>query len=206
MSLSKKSIYPFFETICVLEGKIQHPQAHELRYEKTYRAAFGKTPASSLLHQVVVPEKFKTGRVKLKVAYNENEQSVSFSAYPYRPIQTLQCVEAPGMDYSFKFSDRSKINLLFEQRGDCDDILITKKGVITDTSYANICLTDGEKWFTPERPLLEGTARHTLIRTKQLVEKEIHVNQLNDFRGFKLINAMRSFSEEIEFPIDQIIR
>ena len=37
-----------------------------------------------------------------------------------------------------------------------DEILITRNGLLTDTSIANIALFNGKEWHTPKHPLLKG--------------------------------------------------
>ena len=48
-----------------------------------------------------------------------------------------------------------------------------KNGRLTDTSYSNIALFDGNRWVTPAHPLLKGTMRQSLIDKGLLKEKGI---------------------------------
>ena len=41
---------------------------------------------------------------------------------------------------------------LKKQQGDCDEILIIRDNHLTDTSYTNVALYDGQQWFTPLYP------------------------------------------------------
>ena len=62
-----------------------------------------------------------------------------------------------ALDYAFKYEDRSALMRLTRQKGICDDILITKDGFITDTSYSNVVLENSEGLFVPHTYLLNGT-------------------------------------------------
>jgi len=99
-------------------------------------------------------------------------------------------VEDNNIKYNYKYYDRSKINELFEQKGECDDILIVKKGFVTDTSFANIIFCDEGKWITPSTPLLPGTTRQRLIENKTIFEKEILAKNLYNFKKIRIINSM----------------
>ena len=59
---------------------------------------------------------------------------------------------------------------LMELRGDKDDILIIKNGKVTDTSYANVVLSDKEgKCITPNSTyLLHGTRRASLLKSGKI--------------------------------------
>ena len=46
-----------------------------------------------------------------------------------------------------------------------------KQGLLTDTSIANIALSDGTHWYTPAHPLLKGTKRAALLEEGILQEK-----------------------------------
>lgn len=111
-------------------------------------------------------------------------------------MKGLQCVEAPEVNYDHKLFDRSSLNDLFNAKGVCDDVLILQHGWVRDTSYANICFWDGKDWLTPKKPLLYGTARARLLHEKKLAVAVIHINDLYQFKGFKLINAMREFDHD----------
>ncbi len=201
----KKFTYPFFETLCVIDGVIQHVDYHEKRYRLTYKHHYGTLPETSLIDDLVVPSSWSSGRVKLKICYNQKEKNAVFSSYPYLPINSLQCIEAPDLNYNFKFFDRRALIDLFNAKGSCDDVLILQAGWVRDSSYANICFWDGKEWFTPKTPLLCGTMRAQLLHEKKLVLADIHLQDLNQFKGFKLINAMRDFERDPLCKMNKIL-
>lgn len=104
-------------------------------------------------------------------------------------------VECDDINYQYKYYNRSKINELFQQHENCDDILIVKNEFVTDISYANIVFWDGDKWITPSTPLLHGTKRQKLINQKIITEKEIKLSDLHLFEKARIINAMIDLEE-----------
>jgi len=205
MNLSKKYTYPLFESIAVHDGVIQHEQWHQKRFIKSYQGVYNCSPNHSLLEGVEVPEVYRVGHVKLRISYNQDESFVEFQNYEPKQIQSLRLVDGDELNYQFKFQDRTTLNKLFEQRKTCDDILIVKNKLITDSSYANIVFYDGEHWLTPKLPLLDGTARARLLSEGLIKEAEITVSDLASYGAFKLINAMRDFEKVKEGKVKDII-
>lgn len=82
-------------------------------------------------------------------------------------------------------------------------ILIVRNNHLTDTSYTNIALYDGEQWFTPSTPLLCGTMRQRLLDCGLLQEREIMVSDIPKYQYISLFNAMIPLGEVI-LPVDKI--
>lgn len=112
------------------------------------------------------------------------------SEYHVKPIRSLRLVTHDTIDYSHKSTDRSQLNALYRQRGDADDVLVVKNGLITDTWYANVALLKGDQWYTPASPLLKGTKRAQLIHDGKLVETDVTPDKLDDYSQISIINAM----------------
>lgn len=205
MNSSKKSIYPLFETLCVFNGQIQQPELHQQRYQNSCKTYYGQDPTEDLLQGISIPPAFQAGHVKLKLWYTCNRREAQFSIYPYPPLQQLQCVEAPAIDYGLKYSDRSAIDALGKYKGKCDDVLILQQGAVRDASYANICFWTGQQWVTPQEPLLAGTMRQHLLDTGQIYPAAITTDDFSAFTHFKLINAMRNFKQDTPQPMHQIL-
>lgn len=122
--------------------------------------------------------------------YGESIKEITYSRYHRKSIKSLKLVSDNSIDYHCKFQDRSHINDLYAQRGDCDDIIIVKDGMLTDCSYSNLALLKDGKWFTPIDCLLRGTRRQQLIDQGRLAEKKIVVEDLQEYDCVSLINAM----------------
>ncbi|GAB2478031.1 aminotransferase class IV [Algoriphagus taiwanensis] len=189
-------MYPLFETLCLLEGQIRHAEWHERRFAHSYFREFGRLPSFSLLEGVCIPEEFQKGKNRLRILYNSEGTKAEIEPYQTAPLNRLRLIEAPEIDYSLKWRDRSALDQLKQQRGDADDVLILQHGAIRDTSYCNVVFFDGKDWLTPATPLLEGTARARLIAEGKIVPQELTLSDLPKMQGFRLINALREFEEE----------
>ncbi len=180
----------FFETIRIEDGHVFHLDYHTKRLHTTIFEHFG-------IHSSIDLQKFieppKSGVYRCKVIYTDRIENISYFPYERRAICSLRCIEANWLEYPYKYLDREAIDMLFLQRGESDDILIVKEGLITDTSIANVALFDGEKWWTPKTPLLPGTTRQRLLEEGRIYPKDIPVNTLGSFRKIALLNAMIGF-------------
>jgi 4-amino-4-deoxychorismate lyase len=185
-----------FETIRIYNGLIMYPEWHEARMNLSRQEVWNLHEPLLLSEIVNVPEEWKTGLVQCNVNYGPEIKSVTFKTYIKRQVKSLKLIECNDIDYHLKRADRSILDDLFSCKGDCDEIIIIKKGFITDTSISNLIFFNGENWFTPKFPLLKGTCRQRLLNEGKIYEKKIKVESLWQFIGLKLINAMRLPDEE----------
>jgi len=197
-------MYPLFETIKIIDGIAQNLDWHQSRYEFACNRMYGKKSEIIIADSLSIPEKYSTGKIKLRFSYNENSFSLDFSCYIPKKIQSLKLVEDSKIDYSLKYSDRKAIDNLFQMRGECDDILIVKETRITDCSFANVVFYNGTDWETPNSPLLKGTCRERLLSEKKIIEKGITVNDLPGYTELKLINAMMDIEDQEALDISAI--
>ncbi|MBK7098290.1 MAG: aminotransferase class IV [Sphingobacteriales bacterium] len=197
-------MYPLFETICINNGLLMHGKWHEQRFESAYRIYYGKNPAYRLFDEIEIPEVCNRGLFKLRISYNEFSKITEVEKYTIKDIRTLKLVEDNLINYNLKLTDRTQLNHLFSKRGDCDDILIVKNGLVTDSLYCNIVFSDGSGWFTPSAPLLRGTAGARLIAEGRISEKTITADDILSYRYFKLINAMRDFDRIDTVEVENI--
>lgn len=196
----------FIETICVLDGVARHLPLHQERMDATLRHHFGRcVPSvnlSSLLNDVPPTE----GKVKVRVVYGKDGvEEITHAPYRMRSVRSLKMVCADDADYRFKCTDRGDIERLYALRRDCDDILVVRRGLLTDTSFTNIALFIGHQWFTPAHPLLEGVMRRNLIDARQLVEAELTPADLHRAERVSLLNAMISLGELVVSPSQVIV-
>ncbi|MFT7860696.1 MAG: aminotransferase class IV family protein [Sulfurimonas sp.] len=191
--MSKK----YLETIKILDQKIYNLTYHQKRVEKTIGEGFLD------LGSIIKPPKDKR-LLRCRIVYNQKEYTIEYIPYEKREVNTITLVFDDEIEYSRKYADRAAIERLFAQRDGCDEILIVKNGLLTDTSIANIALFDGEKWLTPKTPLLEGTMRAKLLDEKEIVPADIHYKDLQNFKKLALLNAMIDF-DIIRKNIEDII-
>lgn len=199
-------MYPLFETLCIDNGRICNAEWHCRRFETSYSSLYRHCPTYSLLDNTHIPSEYRTGRFRLRISYNESSTKTEIEPYITKDITRLKVwAVAPSFDYSLKYTDRSVLNYLFSQRGDCDDVLIIKNGMVTDTSVCNIVFFDGQKWITPSTPLLCGTARARLLTDGTIEERPIAESDIHKFEAFRLINALRHFDTVATTTTDNII-
>ena len=191
----------FIETIRIEDGKAVNLGFHNYRFNRTRRDIFEcNLPVN--LADYIQPEEY-IGRTKCRVEYREEVEKVEYIPYTIRPVESLRIVTSDGLDYIYKSSNRQKLDELFKQKGEADDILIVRDGFLTDTSMANIALWNGEQWETPEVPLLEGSMRAFLLAKGMIVPAAIRPQDLSRYSQIRLFNAMIGFGE-IEFSVENI--
>jgi 4-amino-4-deoxychorismate lyase len=189
-------MYPLFESIKVVDGQFINLQWHQRRVNKSRSSLIGTSDQLQLSSVLEVPDQYRKGVVKCRVSYGERLGPVLYSNYIKKSVTRLQLVKSPWFDYKAKYENRSILNRLYQLRGTCDDVVISINGRVTDTSYSNILLFDGSTWYTPARPLLEGTQRAKLLSNGVVEEAEVAVSELGDFKKLVLINAMLEFEPE----------
>lgn len=191
------------ETIRCQDGQLDNLHYHQERLMRSRRELLG-LQGGIRLEDIHPPGEARQGLFKCRVIYAEKIETVEFLPYLFRPVNSLKLVDCGQLSYSYKFADRKAIDKLFRLRGRADDVLFLRRGLLTDTSYANIALFDGEKWFTPARPLLAGTRRAALIEAGLLLPDHIHAADLPHFRELRLINAMSRLEDERTVPLNHI--
>jgi len=197
-------MYPLFETIRILNGKAENLRGHQARMDRSHMALFRKKNSRKLEEIVIAPDEFRKGIVKCRFMYNQTSHRLEFTAYKPRKVRTLKLVNGDHLEYSLKYTDRSDIHKLLETKAASDDILISKHGLISDTSYTNIVFYNGRDWVTPATPLLEGTCRNRLLEANKITVETIRREDLYKYKYFRLINAMLPFEEEENLEMDFI--
>ncbi|MEN8158025.1 MAG: aminotransferase class IV family protein [Bacteroidota bacterium] len=188
-------MFPFIETIKLLDGELKNLSWHQERLERTRFEVLGLDEHPELLLEIPVPDGLDRGLFKCRVLYGEVIERIEYEPYYHPDIHSLKLVRSDSISYGYKSADRSDLDALYAQKGDCDDILIVKNGCITDSYFANVALFDGTHWHTPDTPLLKGTMRAFLLEEGVLTEARIKENELGDFQKIRLINAMNSLDE-----------
>ncbi len=197
-------MYHLFETISIRNSVAENLKWHQLRLESSYLALFGQSPDFSLETVLEIPDECRNGHFRCRVDYDRKIREIRFTSYHKKAIKSLKLVEDNQIDYRYKFSDRQHLDKLFEMRGNCDDVLIVKNGLISDTSFANVILWDGLRWITPSEPLLPGTCRARLLENGLISEANIKATKLNLFKELRLINALRGLDDMESIPVRNI--
>ncbi len=194
-----------FETIRMQDGVLQNLEYHNSRLNQSRKELFDISDSIDLEQLIQIPSACKQGLYKCKVIYGKKEvKRCDFEAYQPRVIKSLRLIEDNRISYQYKYTNRGNLNQLLTRRERFDDILIIKKGFVTDTSYSNIIFFDGTHWLTPSSPLLRGTMRSFLLENKLISETEIRVTELKQFQKARLINAMNPLESGKDIKIEKI--
>lgn len=194
----------FIETICIRNGEPERLSWHNTRLNRTRKEVFNLDAEIDLTNNLNIPAEAKNGLFKCRVTYRETIDKVECEPYSMRAVHSLRLVNADDVDYRYKYANRENLQDLFSQRGDADGVLLVKNGFITDTSYANIVFRKGDKWFTPDTPLLPGTRRACYLKDSKIEAIPIQPEMLSEFDETRIINAMISLEESPTIPIENI--
>ena len=192
------------ESICVKDGKVRNLAFHQERMDRSRQILFhanDKCLLSDHLKAISIPSH---GTFKIRVLYNEEITHIECHPYTIRLQESFQLIEDAALSYAMKYVDRSAFDE-WQQRYPGKEIIITQNGFITDATYANLAFYDGKDWLTPQTFLLEGTMRQSLIEKGMLKPCSIRREDLQYYKGFKLINAMMSLEESPFYAIGQIV-
>lgn len=183
----------YFETIKCFDEDVLNLEYHKKRIADT----IGK---NINLEEYIYPPTNQL--LKCKVIYNSDEiLDINYSAYKSRTIKSFRPVYCDDIEYKYKSTNRKKIDELYEQKKGADEIIIIKNGLVTDTSIANIAILIDDIWYTPKKPLLEGTTKNRYIKDGILKEKDIDMTILKSAKKIALLNAMIDFRILEEYQI-----
>jgi 4-amino-4-deoxychorismate lyase len=192
------------ESIYLNDGVFRNLSYHEARMTKSWYEVFKKERVVELAH-ILTGMKFPSkGFYKTRIIYDTEIRKIEFVPYVVNPIRSLKFIHCDTISYEHKYQDRSSLHSLYEQRQEADDIVIIKKGFITDTYYANIIFKKDQVWYTPKHYLLNGTMRQYLLDSGLIVEGEININNYKQFNSCKMINSMLGMDGD-EIPIGSIV-
>lgn len=192
------------ETIKCKDGELHNLGFHQSRFDAARARHFPEASKLNLVERVQVPQEFREGLYRCRVLYSEEIDKIEFHPHQIRKVHSLRLVEDNAIAYPYKYSDRSGLDDLFEKRASCDDVLIVKKGCITDSYYANAVFFDGRQWWTSDTPLLPGTQRARLLAEGKVSACRITVNDLSKYEKVGLVNALQDMDDMPVVPIGSI--
>lgn len=189
----------FIESLKLLDGQLFRLTHHQKRIVRTFKIHFSEAipfQLEEIVKGLQLPEK---GLYKIRILYTDKIENIEIQPYIPRIIKNLKLVNTSSDASFFKSEIRDIINDALTKKGECDDILMVNKGLLTDSSYANIALFDGKEWFTPRKPYLYGTNRDALIDKGLIIEKDIPAQSIYDYKKIRIFNALVEFGDvEIE--------
>ncbi|PHO13864.1 branched-chain amino acid aminotransferase [Malaciobacter marinus] len=175
----------YFETIKCEDYEVFNLSYHNKRIAKTIARNFDLSEYISPLNEKLL---------RCKVIYNSDEIiDIKYFEYRKKEIKNFKIIKNDKIEYSKKYLNRDSLNKLFEQKESCDEIMIFKNSLLTDTSIANIAIFYDNSWITPKKPLLNGTTRQRYINSGFIKEADITLAMLKNAKKIALLNAMIDF-------------
>lgn len=198
--------YPLFETVAIIDGKIQNIFYHQQRMNNAFIHYFKQDNNFALSEMINIPEEYQKGLVRCRIDYNTKECQVQFFHYIPKAIKTFQCVYVENFDYQFKYTDRLELEQL--KQTVCDEIILVNNGFISDCSIGNLLFLKQGKWYSPNHYLLKGTQMSYLLDEQKISLVDIPVEALFDYEQIMVINALNPFDLKRAVPITsgQILR
>jgi 4-amino-4-deoxychorismate lyase len=194
------------ETIKIENRLICNLEWHNARLNNSRNALLGLRESLDLATIIKLPDDLGNGTYRCRVLYGLEIDEIQFIPHQDRLVRNLRMIHCNDIEYGFKYADRSRLDKLFEMRGDCDEILIVKDGYITDTSISNIVFRQPDGWWlTPVTPLLKGTMRTYLLETGQIAEAVIRPEDLPLFTEARMINCMMDLESSPAIQMDRIV-
>lgn len=177
----------YFETIKCEDFEIFNLEYHNKRVANTIGLNLN-------LQEYVYP--ISNELLRCKVIYDkEGIVDVLYFPYKKREIKSFKIIFDDQIEYSKKYFDRTQLDELFSKRENCDEVIILKNGIVTDTSIANIAIFYENTWISSKNCLLKGTTKARFIEEKKLIEKDITLEMLKNASKLALMNAMIGFDE-----------
>jgi 4-amino-4-deoxychorismate lyase len=197
----------FVESIKYLNGIHFNLEYHQARLNRTCRHFYPEAMGIDLSEALASPSVPADDQLyKCRVLYADKILDIVYEPYHPRVINQYYLAVCPAeFDYSHKTVDRTFFENARKRLKDDEDYIYIQNGRITDTSFANIVLTDGEKFFTPANTLLKGTKRAFYLGNGLIIEEEIKVRDLLRFKSLIAINAMMDIESSKSFSCDKLL-
>ncbi|HOA07083.1 MAG TPA: aminotransferase class IV [Spirochaetota bacterium] len=188
----EKYPFRFIETVRIENGILCNFESHNARIASTFAKYF---PLSDpfVIKDIQLDSVPVKGKYKLRIVYSGDDRNISVEKYAVKKIRSVLAVECSDAEYSFKHEDRSLFSFL--KNNDFDEIIVLKKGMVTDSSFSNLAFYDSGKWYTPEKFLLNGTMRQKLLADKIIYEKKIPAEDIKKYEKISFINSMLDLGE-----------
>ena len=197
---SEKFIYQFLESIRIEYGKVLLLSLHQRRVDQTFRYFFPNVKPIQLGKIIDTSSCRHLPIVKCRITYSATKTEVKFIPYDQKSIHRIVSIDS-SISYPFKFQDRSEWQELSKKVKQDEEVLITTKGRIRETSYTNVLLFKDGEWLTPQYPIFYGVMRTYVLTHGLAKEADLYLDDLNRCEKIKLINAMMPFDSCITLSL-----
>jgi 4-amino-4-deoxychorismate lyase len=198
-------MFQFIESICCENKQLRNLEFHQTRFDRTRHDNFSDSQPIVLENIIQFPADLTNEKYKVRIVYDREIQSIEFQPYTIKEINSIRLYEIdPKINYTYKYLDRWFFDEYLKE-SQTDDLVLVKSNYITDGIYSNLVFFDGENWITPRSVLLKGTMREAMLQAGKIVEKNIKVSDLINFKSFKRINAMMNLDESQELDINTLL-
>ncbi len=194
--------FPLFETLSIVDGKIQNLKYHQQRVDYAMKYYFNSKQAVRFFSEFAIPNKFQQGQVRCRINYNATDFNVQFSYYTPKKIHSFQCVYTQDLDYQFKYANREKLDNLKGQNS--DEMIIINNGFVTDCTIGNLLFLKQNQWYSSNHYLLKGTQLSYLVDQQKVQLIDIPVEKIAEFEKIMMINALNPFDENNAITINSI--
>jgi 4-amino-4-deoxychorismate lyase len=178
------------ETLRIEGGEVQNLLWHNRRFHRSRRELFGAEEELDLID--FLGDLPAEGIWRARVLYTSYIEKVEILPYSLHLPKCFALAEYDG-DYRFKYADRSSFDALKAAHPGAEELLLCRDGLLTDTTIANLALYREGRWYTPARPLLEGTTRARLLAEGKLILAEIPCKSIREYEALAVMNAMTGF-------------
>ncbi|QGM80195.1 aminotransferase class IV family protein [Otariodibacter oris] len=186
------SHYPLFETLSIIDGKFQNLSFHQERMDNAFNAYLNEKPGINL-SDIVIPNEYQQGQFRCRIDYNAYQYEMQIYPYTPRKIQQFQCVYVENFDYSFKFTDRKRLDSLKNLQKTNQEILIINNDKVSDCTIGNLLFLKNGRWYSPTDYLLKGTQLAYLLEQSVVELVSINTKDLLEYEAVMMINALNPF-------------
>jgi 4-amino-4-deoxychorismate lyase len=184
------------ESIKFEAGMFHNLNLHEQRMHRSLLKVLGIVKRIDLAKKLSSPP--TDGRkYKCRVLYGEKIESVEYLLYKTKPVTQLVFIHDEQIRYPMKYADRSCFHKYTQAFDESTEIIFIQKKLLRDASYSNLAFFNGKEWHTPAYPLLKGTKREELLKSKRLISKKIYEKDLDNYSHVSFINAMNDLEQRM---------
>lgn len=188
-------MFPLFETIKIKHQKVLLFEDHLARMKHSIKALSGRDLHIELNEKIILQAIKNDDLFKCRILYNDQEYQVEISRYQKRHIEKIVFIHDDDISYPLKFTDKNCFLKHTKNLSATTEPIFVVEGFLTDSSYSNIALWNGNEWHTPKEPLFFGVRRNILLNENLIVEKDISINDMHQYQKISFINAMLDLEE-----------